>query len=395
MSQATDNSFDFDINDATLTRVCLKEGMSASVDMPGTNGLAISVPDGVKEIASLAFSQVGDVQTIQLPATVTILHDQAFAWCGKLERVIAPGVTKIGGMIFRGCYSLKEFQVGNQLQKIAKYPFFGCRTDFTINILGEDGDGQLKMQLEEKQYSPSLAEKIKAKNTATVEIPSATKVIKKGSFQGAYALKKVTFHEGLEKIESRAFKLCDELAEIVIPQGVTEIGSEAFFGCTGLVRITIPDSVVQIGTKCFSGCSKLIEIKLPESLVELKEETFANCLALKKVHLPVGLVNIEEGVCSGCAELGEIIIPAGVKKIGARAFANCTKLASLVLPEGLEVIEAEAFYNCSSLTKLNCPSSLLMIEDKAFIGCSALSDIHISPGVALGKAVFLGCLAKP
>jgi len=41
------------------------------------------------------------------------------------------------------------------------------------------------------------------------------------------------------------------------------------------------------------------------------------------------------------------------------------------------------------------PSSLLMIEDKAFIGCSALSDIHISPGVALGKAVFLGCLAKP
>lgn len=53
--------------------------------------------------------------------------------------------------------------------------------------------------------------------------------------------------DGVDRINSFAFKGCCNLNELSIPDSVREIGDNAFYRCTSLLRIKLPDGVEKVG----------------------------------------------------------------------------------------------------------------------------------------------------
>jgi len=56
----------------------------------GTAG-ALVVPDGSRMIASGAFFQGQEIESVEIPASVTMIGDDAFAFCGKLKAIVFRG----------------------------------------------------------------------------------------------------------------------------------------------------------------------------------------------------------------------------------------------------------------------------------------------------------------
>lgn len=70
------------------------------------------VPDGVTEIADLAFSWAIQLNNVTLPDSVTTIGTEAFGWCSSLSSVsLGTGVSSIGEFAFRFCDSLTTIEV--------------------------------------------------------------------------------------------------------------------------------------------------------------------------------------------------------------------------------------------------------------------------------------------
>ncbi len=89
-------------------------------------------------------------------------------------------------------------------------------------------------------------------NLATLEevsLPSTLKQVNGYTFEGLKGLKEVTFSEGLETIQTEAFKDTG-IETIVLPETLQTIGAKAFQS-EALKEITVPESVTRIGGQAF------------------------------------------------------------------------------------------------------------------------------------------------
>lgn len=96
----------------------------------------------------------------------------------------------------------------------------------------------------------------------SVDVPGSVERIGVRAFADCVNLEKVTFHEGLLEISSRAFLKCG-IREIVIPASVRHIEQDAFYKCEQLSQVIIlgEDTVVDAGA--FSRCGALETIQMP------------------------------------------------------------------------------------------------------------------------------------
>ena len=89
-------------------------------------------------------------------------------------------------------------------------------------------------------------------NLATLEevsLPSTLKQVNGYTFEGLKGLKAVTLSEGLETIQTEAFKDTG-IETIVLPETLQTIGAKAFQS-EALKEITVPESVTRIGGQAF------------------------------------------------------------------------------------------------------------------------------------------------
>lgn len=112
-------------------------------------------------------------------------------------------------------------------------------------------------------------------NDNNVIIPDGVKAIGRELFQGERSnwfrnedLESVVISEGVETIESSAFRNCVKLKSITIPNTLKTIGFCAFGGCIELLSVVIPDSVKTIETGAFEYC-KFDSITVPSSVEEV------------------------------------------------------------------------------------------------------------------------------
>ena len=185
----------------------------------------ITVPDGIEEICTAAFSGQASVETIWIPDSVTKICPNAFEGCASLKTVRLPsGLTAVEDYTFRNCTSLEEIQ-----------------------------------------------------------IPDLTKKIGWSAFEGCASLKRASLPSGLKEIEGRAFLGCSSLEEIQIPPKVKEIGRWAFQDCTSLKSLELPKSVKRIGEEAFSGCSSLRRLAFPDH-VSIERFIISGCSSLEEVN---------------------------------------------------------------------------------------------------------------
>ncbi|MCD7751169.1 MAG: leucine-rich repeat domain-containing protein [Lachnospiraceae bacterium] len=90
-----------------------------NVTITGMEGFhaALAVPEAIENlpvtvIGKKAFLGKSCLERVTLPKTVMRLEDYAFAQCGRLKEVEAPGEVSLGTGVFKGCKSMERLALG-------------------------------------------------------------------------------------------------------------------------------------------------------------------------------------------------------------------------------------------------------------------------------------------
>ena len=213
----------------------------------------ILIPGSVEYIGQYAFTGCA-FRNIKIPEGVKVIDSVAFSECASATSVeISSTVIDIaGGNVFNNCYQLNTIEVASAnpiyrsesnclIETSANTLIRGCNTSIIPDGITTIGSCAFKG----------------CKNLVTITIPSSVTKIDSGAFGYCYDLVSITIPESVISIENGAFSFCKELNEVIISSGVEKIGDRAFMVCSDLVSIIIPSSVEKIGERAFSSCKKI------------------------------------------------------------------------------------------------------------------------------------------
>ena len=351
----------------------------------------------VVAIGAEAFTKNKEIGFLEIPDSVTVIEDKAFASCTRLEGVtMGNGVTTIGKEAFAYCDSLKSITFSNSLTKIDDMAFYTCRKLLAISF------------------------------------PDSLETIGKSAFAGASdrevhnGLQTVNFGKGLKNIGENAFLNCANLLDVIIPDGApTVIAKGAFMNCSRLRVVDLGDNVLSIGESAFSADSTEEGggLRLREAIIGNKVHTigasaFYGCRKMSTVTLGKGLQNIGEGAFYKCQVLREVIndsnllIDAGSEEYGLVAqnawdvhtsdapskishdeqglvFYNegskkilisiiLNDSTDIVIPDDVTEIAQEACYNEQMLTGVVVGNGCVKIGSKAFGNCYNIRTLDLS-----------------
>ena len=179
---------------------------------------------------------------------------------------------------FRNCDFIETVVIGNGIETIVDYAFYGCSfltvtIGNSVKVIGNDAFSGCPI--------------------FTVTIPDSVKVIGIDAFWGC-PLRTIVIGNGVETIGSSAFAGC-QLKTVTIPDSVVSIGNTSFSQCSLLETITIGSGVKTIGDYAFWGCEKFHDLYLPESasgeIVTLGDGVFFDT-PMFTIHAPSDLLDL-------------------------------------------------------------------------------------------------------
>ncbi len=186
----------------------------------------------VAGIGYLAFApktanEYGLVTSVELPATIKYIGNQAFYRCYELGEMELPdGIVDIGYGAFSGCSNLVIDKLPASLTSLGNAAFDGCYS-LADNLV-------LPAGLKEVPTSAFVYCGIESLDTG-----EGVTAIGSNAFKDCYTMTSVTFGDKLTTIDSWAFQNCSGLEKIELPAACTYLGSQAFYGCTGLKEVRV------------------------------------------------------------------------------------------------------------------------------------------------------------
>lgn len=258
----------------------------------------------------------------EIPSTVEVISDYAFANCVKIANVTVPTSVKIiGNGAFSGCKALAKegIKIPSSVESVGQDAFDGTELlDYQIR----NSEGPL-------YYADSW-------------VIYCNKDITNISEASGNAIK-----AGTTGISGGALSACSELSKLEIPASVLYVGDYAFADCTDLSVVTIPESVKTVGDYAFAGCSSIVELPVPNSISLMGAGVFKDCTKLAEINIPTSIEILRESSFENCSNLLNIKIPANVTTIEQLAFKNCASLKKV------EILNSEAVITDSPMTFSN------------------------------------------
>lgn len=105
---------------------------------------SVTLPEGVTSIGYAALSDCPQLQSLQLPSTLTTLSDWACYGDSALRKVTLPEATRrVGACAFAFCTSLDSLAFGNATRAVSAQAFYYCssltevRLPWTVDQIGE------------------------------------------------------------------------------------------------------------------------------------------------------------------------------------------------------------------------------------------------------------------
>ncbi|MDR0633196.1 MAG: leucine-rich repeat domain-containing protein [Holosporales bacterium] len=128
-----------------------KLGTSKSVAVPlqtsgGPSATPYTIPPDVTEIVDGMFRHKYDTPSITIPASVKIIGEKAFSGCSLQQVILQEGLTEIGKFAFSGCWLLQSINIPASVTTIKEDAFFNCKglaavnfaTDSNLKEIGAD-----------------------------------------------------------------------------------------------------------------------------------------------------------------------------------------------------------------------------------------------------------------
>ncbi len=282
---------------------------------------AVVIGSGITYVGDYAFTLFTQIESVELPSSLTKIGELTFAWCSNLSEIniSSSNIAAIGDDAFVCCTSLTSITLPATLTKLGDYVFEGCSgltsADLSATSITSLGDGLFS-------YS----------GITTVSLP-----------------------ESLTGMGESVFDTCGSLKEIDLSgTKITAIGGYSFYECESLAKVTFPETLIEIGERAFQSCSSLTEADLSETKMEtIIEGAFAHCTALESVSFPstlttIGLMAFVDSIITEADLSGTNLV-----SIGNEAF-SCEELKVVLLPDTLTEIGDEAFGGCDALEKVYC-----------------------------------------
>ena len=220
----------------------------------------------------------------------------------------------------------------------------------------------------------SIKDRGNAESVKEVILPSTLKVIGKESFAGCRNLTNLNIPEGVEVIENEAFRLCESLPIFPWPKSLKHINISAFLN----MKVPVDEN----------GESTLI-LDIPESIEQIDGDT-SNTPSrwISKCNVTVAKWSILDG-SNLTKYIASIDVPEGVTKISGKY----ERVRQITLPSTIEDIGESAFEESNALECISeLPKSLKVIGKRAFkeaIHNNEPKEIRISsPDIKVGLMAF-------
>ena len=401
-----DNHPNFDLEDNVL----FSEGMKEILYVSSTKSGEYEVDSKVEKINANVFAN-RNVSKVIIPASVTVIGNEAFANCRYLEEVVflaGDAALTVGANAFKGASNLSKITLGETVG--ISLP------DRTTSIGANAFNGTA---LKGTLVLPSKLATLNAGAYANTGITSV-KILKDltnipmGKEQG-WVSEDVDEDSNLTMSVFNMFAGCNELATIEVESGnekyaaeggilyainedktatllyvpsamavtdltiaatieangqtytLTEVASNAFRNMQNVKNITFEDSTAEITFNArafaydsFTEATSIETIKLPVGTQTIAKQMFYNLTSLKSVNVPYTVSVIESAAYFNNYSLSTLTFdnaPAGVEEIGLElADAGEVKTSGSTAGEpSAKNYVTSTFYGCQSLTEVNLP----------------------------------------
>lgn len=162
----------------------------------------ISLPEGLKNIGTLAFYGCSNIKMVKIPNSVVKIGAYSFAGCeGLTVLTLGERVSTIGRAAFYNCYKLDGLNLPYGLETIGAQAFYRCESLSAVTL---------------PKYVRNVGASVFAycKNLIRVEISSSFGALPEWTFYGCENLTVVVLPETVSAVNNYAFTQCDSLTTV-------------------------------------------------------------------------------------------------------------------------------------------------------------------------------------
>lgn len=272
----------------------------------------------VKAVGERAFQRCDAITSIFVPATVQSIGLGAMAQCSNMQAVtLSEGLVEIADYAFTEDTSLITITVPESVNSLGIEAFSLCEHLSSATL-----PQQLTVIPEGLFYYCFDLE--------NVNIPATLTEIGGWAFDSVLALSDLVLPEGLTTVGIAAFQDCLGLQRISLPSTLNRVEGWAFYDCPLLDSLIFPDELRYIGPVCMELCGSLNHCHLPEQL-EYMEEWILYGTGMTSIEVPPHVTHINMGALAGCTQLHKVTFPASLVALGDSIFIDGTPLDTIIL----------------------------------------------------------------
>ena len=394
---------------------------------------SITIPNGVKNIGSFAFSCCSSLTSVTIGNNVQLIDSAAFSNCLSLTSITIPNsVMNIEELAFLACLSLESVNIGNNLVRVGDEAFSSCNSlkyiylqATTPPILGKSvlpllGFGNCTYNpicyvpcgslsaYEESDWANEVDAFIEYGDDADIKwnlnggkiegaLPASVTsnfVIPIPSYDGGYAF--VGWYDNAAGNGTAITSLSAGYKGTLYAIWTDKCGDNLRWKYEdGTVTITgygdMYNYTYDNRAPWFQHCWIIRDVVLPKELTSIGDYAFENSF-LSSITIPEKVTTIGDDAFRSCDSLTHVIIPDNVTSIGKSAFYDCGALESITLSNNITIIKAKTFRSCYSLKSIVIPGYVTTIEREAFSECSSLADVTIPNSVmSIEDFAFFDC----
>ena len=191
------------------------------------------------------------MESIELPATLTTISQDAFYGCTSLKNVtLHEGITTINQRAFYNC-KLAQITIPSTVTSIGNGAFKG---------------------------NPTIAVTWLPKNCSISSDDSAP------FYSTNSQITSFTFGDSVQIVPSYLCKNMSKLETVVLPSTVTNIGQCAFMYCTSLKSFEFPKGIKTVATSVLEGCTALQSVVIPSTVNSINQDAFYGCSGMQEIH---------------------------------------------------------------------------------------------------------------